>query len=426
MPPVAHDSPCLDALLALPRAERWPVARDWIRRSPRPFFAQLRTRHPVLDCGAVILVARRAAVAEILSLPRLFSVALYKPKMGAFMLALDETEVNYRDKAVMRSVLPWDDLPRIRTFAGAETDRVLDASGGTVDVVAAIARLVPLRIVQRFFGFAAADDDMLRWSYANQLDQFNNLPFDGRSDADAVQAAAAHARDEMRAAFASLIPARLAAIESGADLPDDVLTRLLRLHLPAAAGFGMDRVVINVGGLLIGAIETTAEAAVNALGELLRRPDVLGAARAAAEAGSAAFDGYAWEALRFAPIVAFMFRHTEADHVLGRGTADAVQLAQGQVVLPLSLSAMFDPDWVPDPERFDPGRPDHAYLHFGFGHHECLGRYVASAVIPEIVRRILLRDGLRALGEIEDGGTPFPTAFRIAFDPKPRAGAAPG
>ena len=66
-------------------------------------------------------------------------------------------------------------------------------------------------------------------------------------------------------------------------------------------------------------------------------------------------------------------------------------------------------------ERFDAARPDHAYLHFGLGHHECLGRYVAGAMIPEIVRRILLRDGLRALGPVEDGGTPFPTSFRIAY-----------
>jgi cytochrome P450 len=417
----APDAPCLETLLDLPVDARWPVARDWIRRAPRPFFAQLRERRPVLDCGAVVLVAKRATVAEILSLPSVFSVALYKPKMGAFMLALDNTEVNYRDKAVMRAVLSWGDLPAIRDLAGSLTDVALDAGAGAVDVVAAISRMVPLRIVQRAFGIAAPDGDMLRWSYANQLDQFNNLPFDGRPDADAVQAAAAQAREEMRAAFASLIPARLAAIEAGAEVPDDSLTRLLRLRLPSAAGFGMDRVVINVGGLLIGAIETTSEAAVNALAEILGRPEVHASARAAAAEGPAVFDGYVWEALRFAPIVAFMFRQAETDHVLCRGGPHEARIRRGQVVLPLSLSAMFDADWVPDPERFDATRPDHAYLHFGLGHHECLGRYVAGAMIPEIVRRILLRHGLRAVGPLENGGTPFPTSFRIAYGaPAPR------
>jgi cytochrome P450 len=422
MRPADRDAPCLERLEALPVTERWPLARDWIRRAPLPFFAQLRQRRPVLDCGTVVLVARRAEIAEILSLPTVFSVALYKPKMGQFMLALDGTDVNYRDKAVMRAMLSWEDLPAIREQSGAITDTALDAGGGALDVVASIARLVPLRIVQSYFGFPAPDGDLLRWSYANQLDQFNNLPFDNRPDAEAVQGAAQRAREEMRAAFASLIPARLAALKAGTPLPDDILTRLLRLNLPTASGFGMDRVVINVGGLLIGAIETTAEAVVNALAEILRRPAIHAAARAAA-ANPAAFDGYVWEALRFAPIVAFMFRQAEADHVLGRDSASQTRILKGQVVLPLSLSAMFDPEWVPDPERFDPTRPDHAYLHFGLGHHECLGRYVAAAMIPEIVRRILLRDGLQADGPIEDGGTPFPTAYKITYAQVPPAGA---
>ncbi|MCJ2057185.1 cytochrome P450 [Methylobacterium sp. J-048] len=413
---VAPKTPCLEFLEALPVSKRWQFAREWIACAPKPFFAQLRARRTALDCGAVVLVAGRAEVEEILSLPQVFSVALYKPKMGEFMLALDGTEVNYRDKAVMRAVLSWRDLPAIRDLAGDITDTALEEGGGTIDVVASISRLVPLRIVQRFFGFAASDADLLRWSYANQFDQFNNLPFDERADADAIHAAADLARGEMRAAFASIIPARLAAIESGTDLPDDVLTRLLRLHLPVATGFGMDRVVINVGGLLIGAIETTSEAVVNTLAELLSRPAIHEAARTAARSGPAAFDGYVWEALRFAPIVAFMFRQAETDHVLGRGSANETGIAKGKIVLPLSLSAMFDPNGVPEPERFDPTRPDQIYLHFGRGHHECLGRYVAGAMIPEIVRRILLRDDVRADGAVEDEGTPFPTAFRISYD----------
>lgn len=409
------EAPCLDELLALPVAERWPVARDWIKRVPAPFFAQLRARQPVLDCGAVVLVARRAEVAEILSLPDVFSVALYKPKMGPFMLALDNTEVNYRDKAVMRAVLSWDDLPAIRELAGSLTDAALDGADGAIDVVASISRMVPLQIVKQKFGFSAPDADMLRWSYANQLDQFNNLPFDGRPDADKIQAAAGQARIEMQRAFKTLIPDKIEAIRTGRPVPDDSLTRVLRLHLLPGTGFGMEQVVINVGGLLIGAIETTSEAVVNALAEILKRDDVHAAARKAAADGPAAFDGYVWEALRFAPIVAFMFRQAEADHVLGRGGPCETPVGKGRVVLPLSLSAMFDAAWVPHPERFDATRADHAYLHFGLGHHECLGRHVAGVMIPEIVRRILLRADLRATGPVEDGGTPFPTAYPIAY-----------
>ena len=408
----------LAKLSATPESERWPLARRWMADEPGPFFSELRRERPILELPDLTLAAKRADVEEILSLPSVFTVALYKPKMGDFMLAADETPMNTRDKSVMRAMLNRDDLPGIRALVGTLADEALDRGGGRLDVVPDLARLVPLRIVQSYFGFEAPDADMLRWSYANQLDQFNNLPFDGRPDVEAVQAAAEAARSEMRARFQSLIPARLQAIRAGAEA-DDVLSRLHRTQFPKSVGFGMDRVVINVGGLLIGAIETTSEAVVNVLAELLRRPRELARGREAALAGTAAFDGYVWEALRFAPIVAFMFREAAEDHVLARGTPRETLIKAGAVVLPLSQSAMFDPDWVERPDDFVPERPAHAYIHFGHGHHECLGRYVAGAMIPEIVRRVLLRSGLRAAGPVEYGGTPFPSSFEISYAASP-------
>ncbi|GJD48056.1 hypothetical protein OPKNFCMD_0771 [Methylobacterium crusticola] len=402
-----------------PAGERWPLARGWIRSEPRGFFAALRRERPILETPDVTLVAKRAEVAEILSLPGVFTVALYTGKMGDFMLASDETPMHTRDKSVMRAMLNRDDLPRIRALVAGLADAALDRACGRMEVVSALARLVPLRVVQQYFGLAAPDADMLRWSYANQLDQFNNLPFDGRPDAEAVHAAAEATRAELRTALVGLIPGRKKRIAEGAQ-DDDVLTRLLRTAFPPSLGFGLDRVVINVGGLLIGAIETTSEAVVNALAELFRRPQVLEEARRAARAEDPrAFDGYVWEALRFSPIVAFMFRQAAADHVLARGTSRERLVRAGTTLLPLSLSAMFDPDWIEEPDAFRAGRPDHAYLHFGYGHHACLGRYVASVMVPEIVRRVLLRDGLALESDLDDGGTPFPVSFRIAYAPAP-------
>lgn len=36
-----------------------------------------------------------------------------------------------------------------------------------------------------------------------------------------------------------------------------------------------------------------------------------------------------------------------------------------------------DPTAVPDPTKFLLGRPSNAYIHFGYGAHECLGREIA-------------------------------------------------
>ncbi|MFG1477120.1 cytochrome P450 [Xanthobacter sp. V4C-4] len=409
-------TPHLDALAALAPKDRWPRARALITENPHAFFAELREHAPIYETPEVTLLAKRADVIEALSVPKVFTVDLYRPKMGDFMLAQDETPVNYRDKAVMRAILTLDDLPKVRALVATFADAALDAAaGGEIEVVSQLARLVPLRLVQSYFGIEGPDAELLDWSYANQMDQFNNLPYDGRSDAEAIHQAAEESRVKLRALFAQLIPARIAAIKAGT-APDDMLTRILRLNLPESAHFGMDRVVINVGGLLIGAIETTAEAVVNALAELFARPEALRGARAAAVAGDdAAFDGFVWEALRFSPIVAFMFRAAASTYTLAQGTPREKVIGAGTVLLPLSLSAMFDPDFVEAPDQFRPNRPFHTYLHFGYGHHECLGRYVGSVMIPEIVKRVLKRPLAHPLGPVDMAGTPFPQSWRLAL-----------
>ncbi len=79
------------------------------------------------------------------------------------------------------------------------------------------------------------------------------------------------------------------------------------------------------------------------------------------------------------------------------------------------MSALFDPDEVPLPTEFNVQRQPAIDFHFGFGHHACLGRYVGGVMIPEIVKRVLRRDNLRALGLIDLKGTPFPEDYRLAY-----------
>ena len=131
----ASPTPLLDRLAALRPAERWPLARDFIANEARAFFAELRAHAPIYETSEVTLVAKRADVIEVLSLPKVFTVDLYKPKMGDFMLAMDETIVNYRDKSVMRAILAWDDLPKIRAIAAEVADTALDAAGCEIEAV---------------------------------------------------------------------------------------------------------------------------------------------------------------------------------------------------------------------------------------------------------------------------------------------------
>ena len=131
------------------------LRKDW-----RSLFAELRETRPVLDLPVMTVVSRWADVVDVLSRNETFRVTYaphMDPSVGPFMLARDGAVQNWRDKAAMRTLLRWDDLPMIRAVAGEVASAALAAAtqqgSGTFDVVATVSRLVPLRVVQRCFGF---------------------------------------------------------------------------------------------------------------------------------------------------------------------------------------------------------------------------------------------------------------------------------
>lgn len=376
------------------------VAR-WIRTEWRPFFRELRERRPIFRTPAFTLVTRFSDVTEVLSRERIFSVRLYQPRIdpvvgGPFMLSRDDTPINWREKGIMQAVLRPEDLPEVRRMAGAFADEALDAAcaDGRIEAVSRLGRYVPIRICDAYFGFPGPDlQTMYRWSRATQSDMFKNLQND-----QAVHEASVRAGREMREYLGVLLEEKRAAVAGNGQPPQDTFSRLLRTHFPAELGFDDQRVLANVAGLLIGAGETTSQAIVQVLEQLLLRPEIHAAAAAAAnEADTGRFDQYVWEALRFNPINPLLFRYCEADYTLAAGSPREARIPAGTLVFACTASAMFDEDVVPGPDAFQTGRPDFIGMHFGYGHHTCLGRYVGAVMIPEVVRRVLLRPGVGLL-----------------------------
>jgi cytochrome P450 len=430
---------------ATPDARKWPLARGWIDSASDvlPFFAELREKRPVLVTPVCTLLARYDDVIEALNMPKIFTVRLYWDKMddGVYLMAHDDDPLHYREKSIMQGFLNRDDVPRVRAMVAGLAKRFLDAANGRIEAVGGYTRLVPATLVQDYFGLSGGSvNDLMTWSYWNQVDNFYNQPFDLRSDAERADITAKHkqANDDLAKFIAILVAKRLPLdkLEEGVswitalgrlikrlfthkDAPasDDIVDRMLRSTFPHEMEFNIQRVGINISGLLIGTVETTSQATAQVIQFFLERPDLLAKAKAAAQATDpAAFDGHVWEALRFVPISPYQFRQLSQDYTVGKGEGYATTVPKGTNVLTLTQSAMFDPRAYDRAGDFIPERNWYNNFTFGYGSHECLGKYIGMVTIPEMVRQILLRPGLSQDAPIDYKGEHLPQEYHLRWD----------
>jgi cytochrome P450 len=205
----------------------------------------------------------------------------------------------------------------------------------------------------------------------------------------------------------------------GATVPagtDDMVSRMLTTSFAKEVDFGLVRVGTNAGGLLIGSIETTSQAVAQTIKFFIDRPELLKEAKQMAmENNVERFDGMVWEALRWVPISPYMFRQASEDYTLAKGTSHATRVKAGTNVLTLTQSAMFDDYAFDNPEEFNPDRNWYHHFNYGFASHECLGKYVGMAMIPEMVKQVLLKDGLQAASEMDYEDGPFPESYTLKW-----------
>jgi cytochrome P450 len=383
----------------------------------------LRFLSPVLVVQKRVFVARHADIVEVLSRDDEFTIseingARTARDNGPFVLGMDRGPAHDREKALLNAVMRRDDVARIRQFVANEAAGLLQGvrEKGRVDVVGDFARLVPLRVIETYFGTPAASvPSMQHWLRSLFHDLFLNL-----SDDPTVITEAVRSFQELRPYLEGIIAERRAA-PSVDGSTDDVLGRMIALSRDDAYGDWLDDEAIcrNISGLIIGALETTNKAVVHVMDELLRRPHALHGAAAAAVAGNVdRVRGYAFEALRFNPFVPLLVRYCRTEKRLGENAGQGRAVPPQSTVYALTLSAMFDSRAVEDPGTFRPDR-ELEYLHFGHGLHQCQGRLINNVQVPELVAALLRLPGLRrargSQGRVRYDG-PFPIRFVLEFD----------
>ena len=436
----------LDHFDAAPDKDKFPMVRRWIDEEPLPFFKELRENRPILVTPLCTLLTLFDDVSEVLNMPLTFTAALYLPKMGngIYLMAHDDDALHTREKSLMQGMLNRDDLPQVRAMVARIAKALLDSANGHLEAINGYCRMVPATLVQDYFGLTGVDrKKLIEWSYWNQADTFYNQPFDLLSDEKRKEISDRHTQtgEELGRYVAELILDRWLAVKAeqaehtllapwyllrmlmrslfgkrSDKLTDDIVTRMVRTAYPGAVDFDIKRLGVNAGGLLIGAIETTSQAVAQVIEYLLDHPEWLAKAKSAAQSDDpVAFDAIVWEALRFVPISPYLFRKTANTYTVAKGTERATAIATGTYVLAVTQSAMFDAKAFENADQFLPGRNWYHYFHFGFGSHECLGKYVGMVMIPEMVRQAVLRSGIKANGGIDYQGGHLPQRYELSW-----------
>jgi cytochrome P450 len=387
----------------------------------RAVFGFLRRHHPNLMLGKRVLVTQAEDVNEVLKTDAVFGVTeIYAERMehttGAFFLGMENTPQYQREASISRRAVRPEDLERIRSMVREHAGQLIALARptGRLDVVNGLARPVALGIVDRFFGVPGPDPEtMKRWMRIIFWDIFLNLG----NDSD-VTARAKAASAELKTYMERLIAQRRAGLAT--EGRDEFLTRLLRMQEDEATRLDDDAVRRNVGGIIVGAVDTTSKALAQLVNELLERPEALGEAQSAARAGDTArVAAHGFEALRFDPHNPLLLRSCHEDYVLARGTDRELRIPKGTLVIASTIAAMFDPAVMQHPEEFRVDRPPQGYMHFGRGLHTCYGEHINHIVLPEVLGCLLRLRNLRRApggeGRMRFEG-PFPDRLVVEFD----------
>ena len=373
---------------------------------------------PVATFADRVLVTRYPDVLEVLDNAAHFQVAeIYGAAMartsGDFILGMDDAERHGRERSFLQSAVERSDLARVRDLVAGRAAELLEAAApsGAIDVASGYAHELALTIVADYFGVPGPDRaSMSRWMRTIFWDIFLNL-----TKLQSVSYAALRSAHELAAYLDSWAAQTRERLSPKPSSTDTFFERLLRTQ--AEQGHDDDFLRRNIGGVIIGAVDTVSKAIVHAVEQLLRRPLQLAEARRAALGGDDdQVAAYTFEALRFNPHNPIILRHCARDFRLARGTNREHLIRGGSTVYASTLSAMFDATVLEAPHEFRADRPWNHYVHFGQGMHRCFGERFNRVSIPQAVKALLLRPGLNlAHGHgrrpVYEG--PFPVRFPV-------------
>ncbi len=368
------------------------------QRQMRAWCKEMRATSPVAydEDHAVWIVFRHSDVVRVLGDYATFSSAqLLKSKDGIAIegntpsiIAMDPPR-HQQLRALVTQAFSARTIAAMSPQVSAITEELVNnvLSAGEMDWMADIAVPLPVIVIADMLG----------------------LPRDGWRQYKAWTDALINRSPDLPEAIQQFHGLFAQAIESRQQQPqDDILSRLLVSEVEGQRLSYQDVIGFCYTLFVAGNITTT-----NVLGNAMlcfdAFPEALARLREHPELVPSAVE----EILRYMP----PFRAGPSDLVAGRTATTTVTLgdqriAVGDRVQVNHVSANFDEQQFPDPERFDIGRSPNRHLSFGHGIHFCLGAPLARLEIATVLHALLQRfRSVRVVHEVPLEQSPSMTIF---------------
>lgn len=369
--------------------------------------------------GRAILVSRHEDVREVLEanaeLISPYNLEMTELAGGEpFVLGMEGPEHDAQN-ALIRKVMTPQDASTVLDLTRYFAEKLLEGSGGKIDVVQDLITRVGTETCCRYFGLKVeTPDEFAEWAMSISALLFAD-PF---GNATTRQLALKGAR-----LIRQTIDHSIAAAEARpGGLPDTVLGRLLA-EKSNDASLTDAKIRAILVGLITGFIPTNTLAAGKVFEELLRRPNVLTQAIKAAQSGNRdELQAIIMEAARLNPALApGQWRYAEKEFVIAAGSWRSRRVKAKDVIMVSTMSALRDRRAFRSPGTFNAEREESNDIMFGLGTHWCLGKHAAVAQITEIFNVLLAQPSLKLAkgkaGRMQWVG-PFPRRLDMEFEPK--------
>jgi cytochrome P450 len=385
-----------------------------MQQNPFPWYAALRESAPVWKhpASGIVFVSRHSHVSEILADTTTYSSRFAsQPTMGS-------SEVNRQIEAIMAEGFPrvstmlTEDPPlqtRYRKTVGKalSTRRILALEGkireltdeiletwparGRVDVMNTLSIPLPIRVIGHFLCMKPeVFQHVKRWSDSSVAGLGAII-----TDEQRIQAA----RDvvELQKYWQSEFEARLA------NPNDDIISALTQAEFEDETGeerrLNMGEMISIIQQLMVAGNETTTKVINETFRMLLENPQWF----PRLQAEPAIINGLVDEALRISTPNQGMFRFVTRDTEL-----DGVKIPRGGMIWLMFGSANRDASVFPDPDKFDPLRPNlKESVAFGRGAHFCIGAPLARLELKVLFEQVAKRIASFAL----------PAGYKLVYEP---------